>query len=175
MAGSQETTEGRKDAWSSLDFTSPSPTLAAPMGLFDSLAKNALGSMLGGSAKMDPAAMLSGLLNEAGGLNGMMAQFEKAGLSEIFSSWVGTGTNLPINAEQMKAAVGEENLQALAGKVGMHVHTVQPLLTQFLPQIIDKLTPQGHIHDNNPSGSQIQSVLTSVISSGLGGLFGGGR
>lgn len=145
------------------------------MGLFDSLAKNALGSMLGGSAKMDPAAMLSGLLNEAGGLNGMMAQFEKAGMSEIFSSWVGTGTNLPINADQVQAAVGTDNLQALAGKVGMHVHTVVPLLSQFLPQIIDKLTPQGHIQDNNPSGSQIQSVLTSVISSGLGGLFGGGR
>ena len=157
-----------------LTLPSSHPQSQPPMGLFDSLAKNALGSMLGGSAKMDPAAMLSGLLNEAGGLNGMMAQFEKAGLGEIFSSWVGTGTNLPINADQMKAAVGEENLQALAGKVGMQVHTVLPLLSQFLPQIIDKLTPQGHVHDNNPSGSQIQSVLTSVISSGLGGMFGGG-
>ena len=76
-------------------------------------------------------------------------------------------------AHVAKAAVGTENLQALAGKVGMQVHTVLPLLTQFLPQIIDKLTPQGHIHENNPSGSQIQNVLTSVISSGLGGLFGG--
>lgn len=145
------------------------------MGLFDSLAKNALGSMLGGSAKMDPAAMLSGLLNEAGGLSGMQAQFEKAGIGATFSSWIGTGTNEPITAEQMQAAVGSENLQVLAGKVGMQVHTVLPLLAQFLPQVIDKLTPHGHVHDNNPSGSQIQSVLTSVISSGLGGLFGGGR
>lgn len=166
---------GGQEGLHSLDFSPPSPTLAATMGLFDSLAKNALGSMLGGSAKMDPAAMLSGLLNEAGGLTGMMAQFEKAGMSATFTSWVSTEANLPITAEQMKAAVGEENLQALAGKVGMQVHTVLPLLSQFLPQIIDKLTPHGHIHDNNPSGSQIQSVLTSVISSGLGGLFGGGR
>ena len=161
--------------WSGLDFAIPSPTIAAIMGLFDSLAKNALGGMLGGSAKMDPAAMLSGLLDEAGGLNGMMAQFEKAGLGATFSSWVGSGTNLPINVEQIQAAVGADNLQALAGKVGMQVHTVLPLLAQFLPQVIDKLTPQGHIHENNPSGGQIQSVLTSVISSGLGGLFGGGR
>lgn len=145
------------------------------MGLFDSLAKNALGSMLGGSANMDPAAMLSGLLNEAGGLTGMMAQFEKAGLGATFSSWVGTGTNLPIDAAQMQAAVGTDNLQALAGKVGMQVSTVLPLLAQFLPQVIDKLTPHGEIHDNNPNGGQIQSVLTSVISSGFGGLFGGGK
>jgi uncharacterized protein YidB (DUF937 family) len=143
------------------------------MGLFDSLAKNALGSMLGGSAKLDPAAMLSGLLNDAGGLSGMMAQFEKAGMGATFSSWIGTGTNQPISADQMQNAVGAENLQALAAKVGMSVTTVLPLLSQFLPHVIDKLTPQGIIHDNNPSGSQIQSVLTSVISSGLGGLFGG--
>ncbi len=145
------------------------------MGLFDSLAKNALGGLLGGSAKMDPAGMLSGMLSEAGGLSGMMAQFEKAGMGATFSSWVGTGTNEPITAEQMQAAVGAENLQALAGKVGMQVHTVLPLLAQFLPQVIDKLTPHGHIHENHPSGSQIQSVLTSVISSSFGGLFGGGR
>ncbi len=145
------------------------------MGLFDSLAKNALGGLLGGSAKLDPAAMLSGLLNEAGGLNGMMAQFEKAGLGATFSSWVGTGTNQPISADEVQNAVGADNLNNLAAKVGMNVSTVLPLLSQFLPQVIDKLTPHGHVHENNPSGSQIQSVLTSVISSGLGGLFGGGR
>jgi uncharacterized protein YidB (DUF937 family) len=158
-----------------LTLGSPTPHSLHTMGLFDSLAKNALGSMLGGSAKMDPAAMLSGLLNEAGGLNGMMAQFEKVGMGATFSSWVSTGTNEPISVEQMKAAVGEENLNSLAGKVGMNVSTVLPLLSQFLPQVIDKLTPHGHVHENNPSGSQIQSVLTSVISGGLGGLFGGGR
>lgn len=145
------------------------------MGLFDSLAKNALGSMLGGSAKMDPAAMLAGLLNEAGGLSGMMAQFEKAGMGATFSSWVGTGANEPITAEQIQAAVGLDHLQSLSGKVGMQMQTVLPLMAQFLPQVIDKLTPHGHIHENNPTGAQIQSVLTSVISAGLGGLFGGGR
>lgn len=159
---------------SQFDFAFPSPTLAPTMGLFDSLAKNALGGMLGGS-KQDPAAMLSGLLNEAGGLQGMMAQFEKAGMGEVFSSWVGTGANQPLTADQMQNAIGADSLQGLAGKLGMNVNTVLPLLTQFLPQVIDKLTPHGHIHENNPSGGQIQSVLTSVISSGLGGLFGGGR
>ncbi len=145
------------------------------MGLLDSLAKNALGGMLGGSAKQDPAAMLSGLLNEAGGLNGLMGQFQKAGLGNEFSSWVSTGQNQPVTADQVQNAVGADTIQNLANKVGMNVNTVLPLLSQFLPQIIDKLTPKGQIDDNNPSGGQIQSVLTSVISSGLGGLFGGKR
>lgn len=142
------------------------------MGLFDSLAKNALGGMLGGSAKQDPAAMLSGLLSDSGGLNGLMGKFQQAGLGDAFSSWVGTGQNQAINAEQVQNAIGTDELQRLAGKLGMNVNTILPLLSQFLPQIIDKLTPGGQIAENNPSGSQIQSVLTSVISSGLGGMFG---
>lgn len=145
------------------------------MGLFDSLAKNALGGLLGGSAKQDPAAMLSGLLNDAGGLQGLMGQFQKAGFGEQFASWVGTGENQPLNAEQVQNAVGSDEIQRLASKLGMQTQTVLPLLAQFLPQVIDKLTPKGQIDDNNPSGSQIQSVLTSVISSSFGGLFGGGK
>ncbi len=145
------------------------------MGLFDSLAKNALGGLLGGSAKQDPAAMLSGLLNDAGGLQGLMGQFQKAGFGDQFASWVGTGENKPLDAEQLQKAVGLDEIQRLADKVGMKTQTVLPLLSQFLPQVIDKLTPKGQIDDNNPSGGQIQSVLTGLISSSFGGLFGGGK
>lgn len=143
------------------------------MGLFDTLAKNALGSMLGGSSKQDPAAMLSGLLSEAGGIEGLMSQFQSAGFSSQFASWVSTGENQPLSEDQMQSAIGADALQGLAGKLGMNTGTVLPLLAQFLPQVIDKLTPQGQIADNHPSSGQLQSVLTSVISSGLGGLFGG--
>jgi uncharacterized protein YidB (DUF937 family) len=143
------------------------------MGLFDTLAKNALGSMLGGSSKQDPAAMLSGLLSEAGGIEGLMSQFQSAGFGSQFASWVSTGENQPLSEDQMQSAIGAEALQGLASKLGMNSGTVLPLLAQFLPQVIDKLTPQGQIADNHPSSGQLQSVLTSVISSGLGGLFGG--
>lgn len=142
------------------------------MGLFDSIAKNALGSMLGGSAKQDPAAMLSGLLSESGGLSGLKDKFQQAGLGAAFSSWVSTGQNQAINADQVQNAIGADTLQGLSSKLGMNVNTILPLLSQFLPQIIDKLTPGGQIADNHPSGGQIQSVLTSVISSGFGGMFG---
>jgi uncharacterized protein YidB (DUF937 family) len=73
----------------------------------------------------------------------------------------------------MQSAIGPDVLQGLASKLGMNTSTIMPLLAQFLPQVIDKLTPQGQITDNQPSSGQLQSVLTSVISSGLGGLFGG--
>ncbi|MBL9131908.1 MAG: DUF937 domain-containing protein [Verrucomicrobiaceae bacterium] len=143
------------------------------MGLLDSLAKNALGGLLGGSAsKQDPAAMLAGLLNDAGGLEGMMTKFKNAGLGEQFASWVSTGENQPINEQQLHSVLGDDAVQDLSSKVGMKAGTVMPLLAQFLPQVIDKLTPKGSIENNTPSGSQLQSVLTSVISGNLGGLGG---
>jgi len=145
------------------------------MGLFDSLAKNALGGLLGGSDKQDPAAMLSGLLSDTGGLQGLMGKFQSAGLGEQFSSWVGTGENKAVQADEVQSAVGADVIQQLAGKLGMQTQTILPLLAQFLPQVIDKLTPKGRIEDNNPGGQQIQSVLTSLISGGLGGLLGGKR
>ncbi|MBE2285799.1 MAG: DUF937 domain-containing protein [Prosthecobacter sp.] len=144
------------------------------MGLFDSLAKNALGGLLGGS-KQDPASMLSGLLSDTGGLEGLMGKFQSAGFGAHFSSWVSSGENQSISADELKNAVGMDEIQRLAGKLGMQAQTVLPLLAQFLPQVIDKLTPKGQIDDNHPSGAQIQSVLTSLISSSLGGLFGGKR
>lgn len=146
------------------------------MGLLDSLAKNALGGLLGGgAAQQDPAAMLSGLLNDAGGLNGLMNQFQNAGFGSQFASWVSTGENQPINEPQLQSALGAQAIEGLASKLGMSSSSVLPLLAQFLPAVIDKLTPQGHVENNNPSGSQLQSALMSAISGGLGGLFGGRR
>lgn len=142
------------------------------MGLFDSLAKNALGGMLGGQ---DPASMLSGLLADAGGLQGLQGKFEAAGLGTQFSSWVGLGDNDSISPEQLQGSVGMAEVEKLAANVGMNVSTVLPLLSQFLPLVIDKLTPHGRIADNHPSGSEIQNALMSAITGGLGGFFGGGK
>lgn len=145
------------------------------MGLFDSLAKNALGGMLGGSMKQDPAAMLAGLLADMGGLEGLAAKFEQAGFGAQFSSWVGTGENQAIDPQQLQGTVGLAEIEKLAAKVGMSTTSVLPLLTQFLPVVIDKLTPRGLIDTNHPSGGQIQEALMSAITSSLGGLFGGKR
>ncbi|MBK8092359.1 MAG: DUF937 domain-containing protein [Verrucomicrobiaceae bacterium] len=148
------------------------------MGLLDSLAKNVLGGMLGGNSggqQQDPAAMLSGLLNQSGGLQGLMGQFQKAGLGDQFSSWVGTGENQPVNADQVQNALGGDAIQGLASKLGLNAGSLTPLLAQFLPLVIDKLTPKGQIEQNEPGADQLQNVLGSVMKDGggLGGLLGG--
>lgn len=141
------------------------------MGLFDTLAKQALGGMLNGGG---PADVLSSLLKESGGLNGLHERFQSAGLGEVFSSWVGKGENSPVQPGQIRQALGEDALQALAGRLGFNPQMLLPLLSQFLPQVIDRLTPNGSIENATPGSEHLQEVLASVMKNGLGGLFGRG-
>ncbi|MCB1225067.1 MAG: DUF937 domain-containing protein [Verrucomicrobiales bacterium] len=159
------------------------------MGLFDSIAKQALGGLLGGkggAGGLDLGALLgggagaagaadglSGMLNQVGGLEGLQEKFGSAGLGEVFNSWVGSGENQPVAPAQLENALGGDAIQSLSSNLGIQSSQLLPLLSQFLPMIIDQLTPKGAIDQNQPSGSELQSVLANVVKSGLGGLFGG--
>jgi uncharacterized protein YidB (DUF937 family) len=156
-----------------IDFCTAFHTVRA-MGLFDILAKQALGSLAGGSGNPQ-GDLLSSLLNQAGGLTGLMERFNQAGLNEAFASWVGPGVNLAVQPDQLHQALGSDAINGLAGRIGLEVKTVLPLLSQFLPQVIDKLTPNGIVDDPNPSADQLQKVMASVMKGGLGSLFGGNR
>ncbi len=143
------------------------------MGLFDMLAKQALSGMLsGGQIGSD---MLSKLLNEVGGLEGLRGKFNTAGLGEVFESWIGKGVNQAIDPEQLRGVVGSDTVKEMASKVGIDVSSLMPLLSQFLPQVIDQLTPDGKIENATPSADQLQDVLGNVMKGGLGALFGGGK
>lgn len=117
--------------------------------------------------------MLTDLLSQAGGLNGLKEQFQKVGLGETFASWVSTGENQSVLPTQLQEALGSDAIRDLAAKLGFDVKMVLPLLSQFLPQIIDKLTPNGAIEDAFPPVEKLQEVLGSVMKGGLSGLFGG--
>jgi len=140
------------------------------MGLFDTLAKQALGGALG-----NPAEMLSSLLQEAGGLQGLQQRFEQAGLGELFASWVSVNGNSGVQPGQLQQALGEEALRQLAGRLGFQPQMLLPLLSQFLPQVIDKLTPDGVIDAEHPGAAQIQEALAAAMKSKLGGFFSRGR
>lgn len=141
------------------------------MGLFDTLAKQALGGLMGGAGKQGD--MLTGLLNQAGGLGGLMQQFQQAGFGEVFASWVSKGENQPVQASQLEAILGSDAIKDAAAKIGFDAKMVAGLMSQFLPQIIDRLTPNGVIDDTHPSAEKLQEVLMGVMKNGLGGLFGG--
>lgn len=113
-----------------------------------------LGGMLGGALGGGSAGGLGG------GLGGLVQQFEQAGLGDVVGSWIGTGQNLPISADQLGSVLGPDVLGQLAKQVGMSQSEVGGQLSDLLPQLVDKLTPSGQISDVQDSGlGDLGSVL----------------
>jgi uncharacterized protein YidB (DUF937 family) len=105
------------------------------MGMFDGL--------LGGVVGAEMATVVNGLIEKHGGIQGIVAQLEQQGLGGTVRSWVGTGANQPISADQIHQAFGSDAVKQLAAKVGMTPEDLAAKLSQILPQAIDKLTPGG--------------------------------
>lgn len=94
---------------------------------------------------------LLGLLsggNESGGLQGVIQSFKDKGLGDIMSSWIGTGQNLPVSEDQLKNGLGADLIGQLASKIGVSPDVATSKLTEILPGIVDKLTPEGTVPDS---------------------------
>jgi uncharacterized protein YidB (DUF937 family) len=107
------------------------------MGLFDGV----LGGIVGGAM----ASVVNGILEQHGGVQGVVNQFEQNGLGATVRSWVGTGANAPISPDDVHRPIGPDLLQQLAAKAGMSVPELTQKLAQVLPQAVDHLTPDGSI------------------------------
>ena len=107
------------------------------MGMFDGL--------LGGIVGAGMVTAVNGLIEKHGGLQGVVNEFEKNGLGPTVRSWVGTGPNQPISADQIQRVLGPELLQQLSAKSGISVEELTQKLSQVLPQAVDRLTPEGKI------------------------------
>ena len=136
------------------------------MGLLDQLAGQVLGSLAGGDGQQQGGgagqalllqlamsllqgqggvAAQGGQLDLGGILGGLVARFGEAGLAEQASSWVGTGQNLPVSAEQIGQVFGNSALGDMAAQLGMPSEQVAGHLANLLPQVIDGLTPGGQL------------------------------
>jgi uncharacterized protein YidB (DUF937 family) len=130
----------------------------------------------GDAAGADPAAAVSGLANAIGaegGLDGLVDKLRDAGLGDQVDSWIGGGPNQPIDPQQLGAALGDDEVQRLAGSSGLDIAALLPMLAAFLPQIINMLTPQGSVPDGGLDGA-IGSGGMPDLGGLLGGLMGAG-
>jgi uncharacterized protein YidB (DUF937 family) len=78
-----------------------------------------------------------------GSIGGLLEQLQKSGLGPQVSSWLGNGANLPISADQLRAALGDENVRQIAASLGIPVDQILAQLSQHLPATIDKMSPNG--------------------------------
>jgi uncharacterized protein YidB (DUF937 family) len=107
------------------------------MGLLDGL--------LGGAVGAEMTSVVTSLIQQHGGLQGILAQFEQQGLGATVASWVGTGANLPVSPGQIHAALGSDMVKNMAAKVGLTPDELATKLSTYLPQVIDKMTPTGTV------------------------------
>ncbi|WIT11505.1 YidB family protein [Paucibacter sediminis] len=133
------------------------------MGLMDSLlgaAQQALSGQQAAGGGSDWVGMVSGLLNQQGGLAGILQQLQAGGLGEQVQSWIGTGANLPVSADQLSAALGgSDALSQLASQAGVSHAEAGAQLSQWLPQIVDKLSPNGQLPDSGDLGAMLGQLL----------------
>lgn len=138
------------------------------MGLLDSLAGQVLGSLsgAGGEQRSPMLEVIGGLLNnQQGGLGGLVQAFQQKGLGEVIASWIGTGQNLPISAEQLQSVLGSEQVQAIARQLGFSPEAASEQLAQTMPTVIDQLTPGGQLPPSDAAGG-LAGLLAALQNKG---------
>lgn len=115
------------------------------MGFLEDMASKAMNSVMGSNTSPIASHIMEAINQQPGGLSGVIQNFHDKGLSSVVTSWVSTGQNLPISAEQIQSVLGSGMVQQLAAKAGISPEEASSHLAQFLPAIIDKLTPQGKV------------------------------
>jgi uncharacterized protein YidB (DUF937 family) len=137
------------------------------MGFFDELTSGLAGKLFSGGDKNKLLENIMGLINnpQTGGLSGLAQQFKDKGLGDALSSWISTGNNLPVSADQIKRVLGADKIQQISENVGVSQEEASKGLASLLPEIIDKLTPDGKVPEND--------MLTQGLNALKGKLFRG--
>jgi uncharacterized protein YidB (DUF937 family) len=124
----------------------PAPAGGGVGGGFGNLLKGPLGGLLAGGAA---GSVISG------GLGDVLKQLQQIGHGDAANSWVGAGDNKPIAPGDLASALGADQINALASQAGLSRDELLQGLSQYLPQVIDHLTPDGRL----PTDSEVSSRL----------------
>jgi uncharacterized protein YidB (DUF937 family)/outer membrane protein OmpA-like peptidoglycan-associated protein len=140
------------------------------MSLFDSVISMAAEKFgLGDKSGTLLSALLSMMTNQdSGGFAGFLNLFSKAGLGDVASSWVSSGANSPLSNEQLESAMGSNVIGSIAEKVGLPAGTATSALAWMVPQVIDKLTPDGVVPEEKDLLSKIGDFLSGWGGAAVG-------
>lgn len=107
--------------------------------------QDVLGQLQGNPQIMQLASELLGSNGSLGGIQGLVSKFQEAGLGDVVASWIGSGSNLPVSAEQLQQVLGSDALSGLAQQAGLNSGDLAGQLSNLLPGLVDKLTPGGEL------------------------------
>jgi len=80
---------------------------------------------------------------DLGDLQGIVSKLEAAGFDDQVKSWLGNGANLPISADQLRSALGNEQVQQMARQFGLPVDDALKFLSEHIPNAVDQASPNG--------------------------------
>ena len=110
------------------------------------------------------------LLQSQGGIEGIIKRFQESGLEGILKSWISTDeNNQPISANQVVEVIGQENMSQAAQKVGVSELDASNVLAEYLPKMVDMLTPNGQLPDLN--NLNVNDLMAQAAKGMLGKLF----
>ena len=140
------------------------------MGLLDGILSAALGGSHASSAPPPQGGVSSDsllqiaaqLLQQHGGVAGLINSFNQAGLGQVVSSWVSTGPNQAISPSQVSQVLGSGQIVQIASQLGLNANQASSILAQLLPHVVDHMTPNGQI----PAG--VHSTQGDLLTAALG-------
>lgn len=146
------------------------------MSLFDSIIGSA-GEKFGLSSDKT-GSLLSALLGlisdpQSGGFTGFVDRFRTAGLGDKVSSWISSGENTEISNEEVESALGSDTLNSVAENAGVDKETATSAMAYMMPQVVDKLTPDGEVPDESSLLSKLSGYLTGFGGAAAGAVLGG--
>ncbi|HEY5862749.1 MAG TPA: YidB family protein [Casimicrobiaceae bacterium] len=143
------------------------------MGLLDSLLGQMMGGAMGGAqphtgaqAQNPLLQIVLQMLQQNGGLSGMLGKMQQAGYGQQAQSWIGTGRNMPIDAGALSQIFGQGELGQVAQQLGISHEEASGSLAQMLPNVVDEMTPEGQIPDNH---SDLVNEALAILQKGRGG------
>src|SRR6202035_1368107 len=114
-----------------LDSLEESPAFKAALGQLGNVLPAVLGELMGNGGQ--------------GGLSAIVAKLQQAGFGDQVKSWIGTGQNLPITAEQLQQVLGSDTVKQLAARVNIPVDQLAKVLAQQVPLAVDHASPDGKL------------------------------
>jgi uncharacterized protein YidB (DUF937 family) len=135
------------------------------MGMFDGVLGNLLGgAMSGAGTQQNPLMQIAlQILQQNGGINGVLDKFRQGGYADQAASWQSTGQNLPISGSALQEVLGSGAIGQIAQQLGLSHGEAAGGLAQILPQVIDKMTPSGEVPDNQ--NDMVEQALAMLMKS----------
>jgi uncharacterized protein YidB (DUF937 family) len=121
------------------------PLILALLALLASGALFGRGSKEGSTTKGAQTTSDEGAGGLLAGLGGLVDKLQKGGLGNLINSWVGPGQNQPVSPNQLGPALGPDIIKTLAQRSGLPEEEITRHLSQVLPGLVDKLTPNGRL------------------------------